>query len=120
MISKKNDEKMKPCPFRKMKPCDPECVFFRKGIRYNTKTNETFPFTDCVINLIGDNLEAMHQRTHMMQSEVGETKNIMTLKIMSDLGMIKRDEVERQAKKMMQLPTDDQLIIEDSPKKIEG
>lgn len=118
MINKK-DEKGK-CPFRKLKECSEKCVLYRKGVRFNELKNESFPFEECAINIIADNLEAMHNRTYMMQREVGETKNVMTLKIMSDLGMIKKQEVERQAKKMMQLPTDDQILIEDSSKKTEG
>lgn len=118
MINKK-DEKGK-CPFRKLKECSEECVLYRKGVRFNESKNESYPFEACAINIIADNLEAMHNRTFMMQSEVGKTKDIMVLKTMCDLGMIKPQEVERQAKKMIKLPTDDQILIEDSSKKTEG
>lgn len=115
MLNKK-DKKGK-CPFRNLKECSEDCILYRKGVRYNELKDESYPFEACAINVIADNLEAMHQRTFMMQSEVGKTKDIMILKTMCDLGMIKKQEVERQARKMMQLPTDDQILIEDSSKK---
>jgi hypothetical protein len=111
MLSKK-DEKGK-CPFRKLKDCSEECVLYRKGVRYNEKTEESFPFEGCALNVIADNLEAMHNRTFMMQKEVGETKNVVTLRILQELGKIKPAEVERQAKKTLNLPTQDDLLLEE-------
>ncbi len=74
------------CPFALFERCDPECAFYRKGLRYSEKAGDPIPFEDCAINIIADNLEAMHNRTYMMQKEVGDTKNIMAMKTMVDLG----------------------------------
>jgi hypothetical protein len=76
------------CPFILHDPCNPECAFYRKGIRYSEKPgSEPIPFEDCAFNIIADNLEAMHNRTYMMQKEVGDTKNMMALKTMVDLNI---------------------------------
>lgn len=48
------------CPFNKMKPCDPQCGLYRKGMRYfdDNRTPEaweacTFTYmTDCVENIV--------------------------------------------------------------------
>jgi hypothetical protein len=111
MINKKS-EKGK-CPFRKLKACSEECVFYRKGVRYKENSDEAFPFEDCAFNIIADNLEAMHNRTYMMQKEVGETKNVMALKVLVDLGKISSREVENTSKRILNLPTDDQLYLKD-------
>lgn len=63
------------CPFRKFKECDPECVFYRKGMRYYEKDNKNEPFEECAINIIADSAENQVQRTFAMQKEMGETKN---------------------------------------------
>lgn len=109
MSLKKNSEKGK-CPFRNLKPCSEECAFYRKGIRYKEDGSEPVPFEECCINIIADNLEAMHNRTYMMQKEVGETKNVMAFKILADLGMVSRDEAKRQAEVLINLPDDKKLI----------
>ena len=75
------------CPFGLFEPCDPECAFYRKGLRYTETGGDPIPFEDCAINIIADNLEAMHNRTYMLQKEVGDTKNIMAMKTMVDLGI---------------------------------
>jgi hypothetical protein len=85
MLSKKN--KRGKCPFRNLKPCDENCVLYRKGVRYNEKTGETYPIEECAINVIADNLEASHNRAYMMQKEVGDMKNIVALKTMVDIKM---------------------------------
>ena len=95
MLSKKKDKTKGKCPFNNFKPCNEECVFFRSGVRYNEKSEESFPFEECAINIIADNIEAMHNRTYQMQKEVGETKNVMAMKILSDLGKIPKDEMVR-------------------------
>jgi hypothetical protein len=100
MLNKKGEGKGK-CPFRKLKSCEEGCILYRKGIRYNEKTEVNFPFENCAINIIADNLEAMHQRTFMLQSEVGQTKNATLLKILVDLGMEPPEELQRQFKKMV-------------------
>jgi hypothetical protein len=113
MLNKKNDEKLKLCPFNKMKKCREDCMFFRTGVRYYEKEKKSYPMKDCLFNLIGDNIEAMHQRTYQMQKEVGDTKNVIAFKTLSDLGKVSSAESERIAKKMLNLPTKDQLLIED-------
>jgi len=83
----KNNERGE-CPFALFDECNVKCVLYRKGIRYSEKPGEQpTPFEDCAINIIADNLEAMHNRTYMMQKEVGDTKNIIALKTMIDLHM---------------------------------
>lgn len=83
----KNTEKAN-CPFALFEECNSKCMLFRKGIRYSEKPGaEPTPFEDCAINIIADNLEAMHNRTYMMQKEVGDTKNMIALKTMIDLRM---------------------------------
>jgi len=106
MLNKKKTEGRGKCPFRNLKECSTDCVLYRKGIRYtDDQKSEPFPFEECALNIIADNLEAMHNRTYMLQREVGETKNVMTLKILQDLGHIKPDEVERQALKIITPPS---------------
>jgi hypothetical protein len=75
------------CPFMMFDPCNEECVFYRKGLRYSEKGGDPIPFEDCAINIIADNLEAMHNRTYMLQKEVGDTKNIIAMKTLVDLGI---------------------------------
>jgi len=84
MVKKANRGK---CPFRELQPCSDKCAFFRKGIRYKDGSNEALPFEECVVNIIADNLEAMHSRTIGLQQEMGETKNIMALKTLVDVGV---------------------------------
>jgi len=98
------------CPFRNLEECSEECVMFRKGVRFNEKKQESYAFEECAINIIADNLEAMHQRTYAMQKEVGETKNVMAFKILSDLGMVSPDEAGRRAQAIINLPEDQKLI----------
>lgn len=98
-VSKKNEKGR--CPFRNLKPCSEECAFYRKGIRYSETNPEPVPFENCAINIIADNLEAMHNRTFMLQQEVGETKNMMALKTMVDLQMA-RPEQAGQLKNIIQ------------------
>lgn len=108
MLSKKDKTKKEiKCPFRKLAPCNEECAFYRKGVRFNELKSESYPFEECAINIIADNLEAMHNRTYMMQKEVAETKNVMAIKILSDLGHVRPSEVERQALKIITPPTEE-------------
>jgi len=90
------------CPFTMFDPCNEKCVFYRKGVRFNELKTESFPFEDCAINVIADNLEAMHQRTYAMQKEVGETKNVMAIKILSDLGRVNPEEAAVQAIRILE------------------
>jgi hypothetical protein len=103
MLNKKKDKLLGKCPFRNLKECSRECVFFREGIRVNEINNEQYPVADCAINIIADNLEAMHNRSYMLQKEVGETKNVMALKILSDMGFSSQEQVVNKALKVMDL-----------------
>ena len=98
------------CPFRNLEECSEDCAFFRKGVRFNEKKQESFAFESCTFNIIADNLEAMHQRTFAMQREVGETKNIMAFKVLSDLGMVAPEEAGRRAQAIINIPDDKKLI----------
>ena len=98
------------CPFRNLEECSMECVFFRRGVRFNEKKGESYPFEECAINIIADNLEAMHQRSYSIQREVGETKNVMAFKILSDLGKVNPDEAIRRAEAIISLPSDKKLL----------
>lgn len=108
MISKENSRGK--CPFRNLEECSPDCAFYRRGVRFNEKKQENYAFEECAINIIADNLEAMHQRTYAMQREVGETKNIMAFKILSDLGMVKKEEAASRAEAIISIPDDKKLI----------
>lgn len=83
------------CPFRGLEPCDESCAFYRKGLRYKENSGDPIPFEECAINIIADNLEAMHNRTFMMQREVGEAKGIIALKTMVDLNMARPDQAQQ-------------------------
>ena len=37
--------------------CDPDCVLYRKGIRYFDDGKRTEPFEECPINIIADSAE---------------------------------------------------------------
>ena len=92
MIKKNNEKGL--CPFMKLKPCSEKCAFYRKGLRYSEQGAEPIPFEECAINIIADNLEAMHNRTYMMQKEVGDAKNIIALKTMVDLNNSNPENIE--------------------------
>jgi len=90
------------CPFMLLEPCEKKCVFYRSGVRFNEEKTKSYPFEECAINVIASNLEAMHQRTYMMQKEVGETKNVMAIKILSDMGRVSPEEAAGQALRILQ------------------
>lgn len=96
----KNGEKRGKCPFNKMKRCSEECVFYRKGVRFDDKNNQSFPFEECAMNIIADNIEMVHSRVFSLQKEVGETKNASILKILFDMGKIEKEEVLKLANKI--------------------
>jgi len=99
----KNSERGK-CPFMMFDPCNVECVFYRKGIRYSEKPGiDPMSFEDCAINIIADNLEAMHNRTYMMQQEVGDMKNITALKTMVDLRMHQPADIDNLKRTVMKV-----------------
>ena len=81
---KKNTERGL-CPHRNFKPCNPKCVHYRKGMRYNEKDKEPVPFEDCAINIICDNIEMTHQRIFTLQKEMGETKNAVLFQAIATL-----------------------------------
>ena len=114
MITKKS-EKGK-CPFLKLKVCSEECILYRKGVRFTDDAKaDPIPFEACALNVIADNLEAMHNRTYMLQKEVGDTKNVMAISILKDLGLATPKEVERQAMKIIHPDqVDSKVLIEDS------
>jgi hypothetical protein len=107
MLKKKKDENRGLCPFLGLKPCNENCVFFRSGVRYTELNGEAFPFKECAFNIIADNLESMHNRTYMLQKEVGETKNTIAMKILSDIGVGTMEETAKVALKTLGL--DDSL-----------
>ena len=105
MLNKKNKTRLQiKCPFRKLSSCRDECAFYTKGVRFNESKNESYPFEECAFNIIADNLEAMHNRTYMLQKEVGETKTVMAIKVLADMGYIKNEEAERQVLKIITPP----------------
>lgn len=114
MLNKKT--KKGKCPFRGFKECSNECVLYRKGTRYNELTEEVIPIEICAFNVIADNIERMHNRTYMLQQEMGETKNVMAFHVMADMGMSSREEAERQAEKVL-IPILEKLGKNELPEK---
>jgi len=111
MLNKKEKTKKEiKCPFRKLNPCSEECALYRKGVRFNELKNESFPFEECAFNIMADNAEAAHNRIYMLQKEVGETKQVVAIKIMADLGLVKNSEVERQVLKIILPPEETKLL----------
>lgn len=84
MSISKNTERGK-CPFNKFKQCNPECVLYRKGMRYYEKDNRNEPFEECAINILADSLENQVQRTFALQKEMGETKNAVLFQSVAGL-----------------------------------
>jgi len=103
------------CPFRELQACSDKCAFYRKGIKYKDGSNEAIPFEECVINIIADNLEIMHARTIGMQQEMGETKNIMALKTLVDVGVNTPEHLEMLKRHIVKI-----LMPQDSAKQIKG
>jgi len=103
------------CPFRNLKICSDECVLYRKGVRYtDDESSEPFPIEECALNIIADNLESMHNRTYMMQKEVGEAKNVIALNILKDLNLTDVDVVKTQTLKVIDPKlVDDPVLLED-------
>lgn len=97
MLDKKQVAK---CPFLGLKNCSSKCTFFRRGVRYNELTGENFPIESCAINIIADNLEAMHNRTYMIQSEVGKAKDAIIMKTLVDLNVITQEQSQSEVMKI--------------------
>jgi len=93
-MSMVKDNKKGNCPFRNLKPCSEKCALYRKGLKYKENSGDPIPFEECALNIIADNLEAVHNRSYMLQKEVGETKGIIALKTMVDLNMAKPDQAQ--------------------------
>ena len=122
MLNKKKDKLLGKCPFRNLKTCSTECVLYREGVRFNETNEETTPFVECAINIIADNVEAIHNRSFMLQSEVGQTKNVMALKILSDLGLHNPMDVATAAIKIIKPTLDEnkQAELEEKEKLLLG
>lgn len=118
MLNKKKDKLLGKCPFRNLKACSTECVLYREGVRFNEARDESYPFVECAINIIANNVEAMHNRTFMLQNEVGHTKNVMALKILADLGLHNPMDVAKTAMKIIKptLDKDKQAELEEKEK----
>lgn len=106
------------CPFKNFELCDILCVFYRKGVRFKDSDDEAFTFEECAINVLADNVEAIHNRAFTLQSEVGQTKNVMALKILADLGMHNPMDVARVAIKLIKPTLDkkEQAELEEKEK----
>jgi len=100
------------CPFKSFDPCDIRCVFYRKGVRFNDATDEAYPFEECAINVIAENVEAIHNRAFMLQSEVGQTKNVIALKILAELGLHNPMDVAKTAIKIIKPTLDESAQAE--------
>ena len=71
-------EKRGRCPW--LKKCNPECVFYRKGLRYfeaapGTPAAKPIPFEECAINIAVDCLEQMVSRSIGQQKATEEGRN---------------------------------------------
>ena len=63
------------CPFSKKK-CNPDCVFYRKGMRYWEDPNrKPEPFEECAINVVADCLENLVQRNVGQQKATEQVRN---------------------------------------------
>ena len=119
MLNKKKDKNLKPCPFTGLKKqCTKDCMLFREGTYVNELTEETIPFKDCAINIIANNVEAMHNRSYMLQKEVGDLKNVIGLQMLQGLGMVKTPEFIRQAENLLN-KSDSQIAIEAPDEKLQ-
>jgi hypothetical protein len=111
MLEKKDKTKGEGCPFRGFKDCSNQCKLFRRGTRTNDLTGETTFVEDCSINVIADNIEMVHNRSFMLQKEVGQTKNVIAFDILSKMGIVSKEEAETQAKKIL-IPIIEEIEIQ--------
>ena len=117
MLDKK-DMKGK-CPFRNFKECRDDCVFYRRGTRTIEHLNgseEVIAVELCAVNVIADNIERMHNRTYMLQKEMGETKNVMAFHVMADLRIASQEEAKAQAEKVL-IPIAEKIRKKELPEK---
>ena len=85
--------------------CDPECVLYRKGIRYWEGDDKTEPFEECALNIVADSTENQVQRTFGLQKEMGETKNAAIFQALTLLGKTgAAGEILRMAERQFLLP----------------
>jgi hypothetical protein len=63
----------KRCPW--LKKCDPECVFYRKGLRYFEDERKPIPFEECGFNIGFDCLEQLVSRSIGKQKATEEGRN---------------------------------------------
>jgi hypothetical protein len=63
------------CPLLKLKECDPECVLYRKGLRYYEDGRASQPFEECAINIGVDCLEQLISRSIGTQKAIEESRN---------------------------------------------
>jgi len=58
------------------KPCNGQCVLYRKGLRYfDGKEIPPEPFEECAINIIADSVENIISRTIGLQAEQNKVAN---------------------------------------------
>ena len=112
MLFKRGDGRGK-CPFNKWKPCEEKCILYRRGVRYSEDGSKSDHFEECALNIMTENLEMMHQRIFMLQSEMGETKNATMFDILVRLGEVPPEELTRQVRKMVGKTCDDVKKLED-------
>lgn len=116
MLNKKKDKTKKLCPYTGLKKeCSEDCMLFREGHIVNELNNETIPFTDCAHNIIANNLDAMHNRSYMVQKEVGDLKNVIGLQMLQSVGMVKAPDFIRQAENLLNKDSDIEIEHHDVP-----
>jgi len=57
------------------KPCNEECVLYRRGLRYFDDKRPPEPFEECAINIIADSVENIISRTAGLQAEQNKVAN---------------------------------------------
>ena len=104
------------CPFRKFKSCDVKCAFYRKGVRFDEKTEITTPVEACAINIIADNLEQMHNKTYMMQKEVGQVKDAVIMQTLVGVDILQK---KRVSEEMLKIANSNIIDMQEPTKLIE-
>ena len=57
------------------KPCNEQCVLYRRGLRYFDDKRPPEPFEECAINIIADSVENIISRTAGLQAEQNKVAN---------------------------------------------
>ena len=60
------------------KPCNEECVLYRRGLRYFDDKRPPESFEECAINIIADSVENIISRTVGLQAEQNKVANSIT------------------------------------------